>query len=77
MSVFIMKRDENGSYKEVKTPKLTRRADAMRYLKDNIDRPEMGMGSTDEFMVVGNPTKVRANKVTKITLTADKTSKTK
>ena len=72
MSVFIMKKQENGSYSELKTPKMARRSDAMKYLRENIDKPNTNMSSTDELMVVGNPTKVKASTETKVRLTATK-----
>ncbi|GEM_PF-6748537 len=72
MSVYIMKKDESGAYRELSTPKMTRRTDAMKFLRDNIDKTDTGMTSRDEFMIVGNPTKVKASKETKITLTATK-----
>jgi len=67
-----MKRDESGAYREVSTPKMVRRTDAMKFLRDNIDKADTGMTSGDEFMIVGNPTKVKASTETKITLTSTK-----
>ena len=76
MSVRIMKKQrETNSWMDVTTPKMARRSDAMKYLRDNIDKPGTNMESTDEFMIVGNPTKVKASAETKIRLTTRKTKK--